>query len=171
MRKRRLVSLGVTVGSYRGRAAVNASGERVVTMQQFGIAGRFGVTIKCCGYSRLLHRIVCTTRVVSPLERCECIQTPLGDPVIVCRPPEIRKKSVHPNVRAFFVCTRSDLLSGEPARVLDIPLVQAFFVDRIAIRSIVSSGITVWGEDLLARVALLPIRRLDVAKAFFGLFN
>ena len=84
---------------------------------------------------------------------------------------EIRKKSVHPNVRAFFVCTRSDLLSGEPARVLDIPLVQAFFVDRIAIRSIVSSGITVWGKDLLARVALLPIRRLDVAKAFFGLFN
>jgi hypothetical protein len=44
-------------------------------------------------------------------------------------------------------------------------------VDRIAIPSIVSSGITVWGEDLLARVALLPIRRLDVAKAFFGLFN
>jgi hypothetical protein len=75
------------------------------------------------------------------------------------------------NVRAFFVCTRSDLLSGEPARVLDIPAAQAFFVDRIAIPSIVSSGITVWGEDLLARVARLPIRRLDVAKAFFGLFN
>ena len=84
---------------------------------------------------------------------------------------EIRKKSVRPNVRAFFVCTRSDLLSGEPARVLDIPAAQAFFVDRIAIPSIVSSGITVWGENLLARVALLPIRRLDVAKAFFGLFN
>ena len=44
-------------------------------------------------------------------------------------------------------------------------------MDRIAIPSIVSSGITVWGEDLLARVALLPIRRLDLAKAFFGLFN
>jgi hypothetical protein len=75
------------------------------------------------------------------------------------------------NVRAFFVCTRSDLLSGDPARVLDIPRVQAVFVDRVAIPSIVSSGITVWGEDLLARVELLPIRRLDVAKAFFGLFN
>ena len=75
------------------------------------------------------------------------------------------------NVRAFFVCTRSDLLSGDPARVLDIPRAQAVFVDRVAIPSIVSSGITVWGEDLLARVELLPIRRLDVAKAFFSLFN
>jgi hypothetical protein len=37
------------------------------------------------------------------------------------------------------------------------------FVDRIPIPSIVSSG-----EDLLARVAMLPIRRLDVAKAFSG---
>jgi hypothetical protein len=46
------------------------------------------------------------------------------------------------NVRAFFICTRSDLLSGHPARVLDIPQVQALFVDRIAIPSIVSSGKT-----------------------------
>jgi predicted nucleotidyltransferase len=75
------------------------------------------------------------------------------------------------NVRAFFVCTRADLLSGEPARILDIPPAQARFVDRIAIPSIVASGVTVWGEELLARVPLPPIRRFDVAKAFFGLFN
>lgn len=75
------------------------------------------------------------------------------------------------NVRAFFVCTRSGLLSGEPARILGIPPAQAMFVDRIAIPSIVSSARTVWGEDLLPRVALPPIRRFDVAKAFFGLFN
>jgi hypothetical protein len=75
------------------------------------------------------------------------------------------------NVRAFFVCTRADLLSGEPGRILDLPPAQARFVDRIAIPSIVGSGVTVWGEDLLSAVPLLPIRRLDVAKAFFGLFN
>jgi hypothetical protein len=75
------------------------------------------------------------------------------------------------NVRAFFICTRADLLSGEPARILGIPRAQARFVDRVAIPSIVASGTTVWGEDLLADVPLPPIRRLDVAKAFFGLFN
>jgi predicted nucleotidyltransferase len=75
------------------------------------------------------------------------------------------------NVRSFFICTRADLLSGDPGRILDLPRVQARFVDRVAIPSIVMSGVTVWGEDLLARVPLPPIRRLDVAKAFFGLFN
>ena len=75
------------------------------------------------------------------------------------------------NVRTFFICTRADLLSGDPARILDISRAQARFVDRAAIPSIVESGRTVWGEPLLDRVPLPPIRRLDVAKAFLGLFN
>jgi predicted nucleotidyltransferase len=75
------------------------------------------------------------------------------------------------NVRAFFICTRADLLSGEPARVLGIPPAQALFVDRVAIPSILASAITIRGEDLLAQVPLPPIRRFDVAKAFFSLFN
>lgn len=75
------------------------------------------------------------------------------------------------NVRSFFVCTRGDLLSGDPARILDISAVQARFVDRVAIPSIVGSGVTIWGEDLLTQVTLLPIRRFDVAKAFFSFFN
>lgn len=75
------------------------------------------------------------------------------------------------NVRSFFVCTRSDLLSGEPARILDITALQAVFVDRVAIPSILASGITIWGEDLLPHVRLPLIRRVDVAKAFFSLFN
>lgn len=75
------------------------------------------------------------------------------------------------NVRSFFVCTRGDLLSGDPARILDISAVQARFVDRVAVPSIVGSGVTIWGEDLLTQVPLLPIRRLDVAKAFFSLFS
>jgi len=75
------------------------------------------------------------------------------------------------NVRSFFVCTRADLLSGQPARILGIPALQAFFVDRVAIPSILASGLTIWGEHLLPQVPFPPIRRFDVAKAFFSLFN
>jgi len=75
------------------------------------------------------------------------------------------------NVRSFFVCTRGDLLSGDPARILDISALQARFVDRVAVPSILASGITIWGEHLLPHVPLPPIRRFDVAKAFFSLFN
>ena len=75
------------------------------------------------------------------------------------------------NVRSFFICTRGDLLSGDPARILDITKLQALFVDRVAIPSILASGITIWGEHLLSHVSLPPIRRFDVAKAFFSLFN
>lgn len=75
------------------------------------------------------------------------------------------------NVRTFFVCTKADLLSGEPGRILDLPIIQAVFVDRIAVPSILGSGVTLWGENLLTQVPLPPIRRMDVGKSFFGLFN
>jgi predicted nucleotidyltransferase len=84
---------------------------------------------------------------------------------------EMFAERITANARAFFVCTRSDLVSGSPARILDIPPAQALFVDRVAIPSILGSAAVVWGEDLLAEVRLPPIRRLDVGKAFFGLFN
>jgi hypothetical protein len=73
------------------------------------------------------------------------------------------------NVHSILICNRSDLLSGDPARILGIPRVQA--VDRVAIPSIVASAVTVWGEDLLDTVPLPAVRRLDVVKAFFSLFN
>ena len=75
------------------------------------------------------------------------------------------------NDRSCFVCTRADLLSGSIARILDLAPAQAFFVDRIVMPSILSSAATVWGEELLAQIPMAPIRRLDVFKAFFGLFN
>lgn len=75
------------------------------------------------------------------------------------------------NTRSFFLCTRADFLSGEPRRILGIPAAQARFVDRTAMPSIVRSATTVWGEDLLAEVPFAPIRRFDVWKAFFGLWN
>lgn len=75
------------------------------------------------------------------------------------------------NVRSFFVCTRADLLSGDPARIFDISPAQARFADRVAIPSVLASGVTLWGDELLSRVPLPPIRCFDVAKSFFGLFN
>ncbi|MDQ6769715.1 MAG: nucleotidyltransferase domain-containing protein [Gemmatimonadota bacterium] len=75
------------------------------------------------------------------------------------------------NVRSFFVCTRSDLLSGHVARMLDLRPTQALFVDRAVIPSIVASAVTVWGEELLAQIPMAPIRRFDVFKSFQGLFG
>jgi predicted nucleotidyltransferase len=67
-----------------------------------------------------------------------------------------------------FVCTRSDLISGDVARVLDLRRWEAAFVDRIVFASIVASAMTVWGEDLVPQVPVPPVRRLDVFKALFG---
>lgn len=67
-----------------------------------------------------------------------------------------------------FVCTRGDLISGDVARVLDLRPWEAPFVDRIVFASIVASAVTVWGEDLLPRVPVPSVRRLDVFKALFG---
>ncbi len=55
--------------------------------------------------------------------------------------------------------------------MLGLKPAQAFFVDRVVIPSIVFSAVTVGGEELLAQIHLPPIRRLDVFKAFFSLFN
>jgi hypothetical protein len=75
------------------------------------------------------------------------------------------------NDHSLFVCMRHDLLSGDPGRMLDLKPAQAFFVDRVVIPSIVFSAVTVAGEEVLAQIHMPPIRRLDVFKAFFALFN
>ena len=67
-----------------------------------------------------------------------------------------------------FVCTRGDLISGDVARVLDLGRLEALFVDRIVFASIIASAVTVWGEDLLPRVQVPSIRRLDVFKALYA---
>jgi hypothetical protein len=90
------------------------------------------------------------------------------------RPPGALEKfvdKVTANGCSFFVCTESDLLSGDVARLLGLPPAQAFFVDRAVLPSIILSGMTVWGRDLLTQVPLAPIRRLDVFKAFFGFWS
>jgi len=70
-----------------------------------------------------------------------------------------------------FVCTRSDLISGDVARVHGLRRLETPFVDRIVFASIVASAVTVWGEDLLPQVVVPPVRRLDVFKAFVTFSN
>ena len=64
---------------------------------------------------------------------------------------------------------QSDLLSGNIGRILGLPPIQSLFVDRVVLANFVSSGITVWGEELLPLIPVEPIRRWDVVLAFFGL--
>jgi Nucleotidyltransferase domain len=70
-----------------------------------------------------------------------------------------------------FVCTRSDLVSGDVARVFDLNPVQAFLVDRIVFSTVTASLVTVWGEDLRPLVRPPRVRRLDVFKACFVFIN
>jgi hypothetical protein len=69
------------------------------------------------------------------------------------------------HLMSCFVCTRSDLLSGDAARVLDLRRWEAPFIDRIVFAGIIGSAVTVWGEDLLPSVPVPPVRRRDVFKA------
>jgi hypothetical protein len=70
-----------------------------------------------------------------------------------------------------FVCTQSDLVSGDVARVFDLNAVQAFLVDRIVFATVTASLVTVWGEDLRPLVGPPRVRRLDVFKACFIFTN
>jgi predicted nucleotidyltransferase len=72
------------------------------------------------------------------------------------------------DAHSCFLCTRADLLSGDVARVFGLRAVEELFVDRIVLASVVVSAKTVWGEELLPRVPLPPLRRFDVFKALFG---
>ena len=84
-------ALGPATGRYAGAAVFGASAAGAVSpMQQFeatAFPGRFGFKMRCCGFSTWLRRFVCTERVVSPFEQCECTRDYVGHPVILCRPP------------------------------------------------------------------------------------
>jgi len=90
-------SLGSSIGRYRATAGFGASrGADVLPMQTSPLgltAGPgFGIDLfppfRCCRYAPMLHRVVCVSRHVSPLEQCEC-QSGLFGPVIICRPPVV----------------------------------------------------------------------------------
>jgi hypothetical protein len=83
-------SLEPTIGKYQSKAIFNRSTTAALSMQQFSAPfsghGGFGQIMRCCGYDPLVHRYVCVTRDVSPIENCRCIHSVVG-PVIVCRGP------------------------------------------------------------------------------------
>lgn len=72
------------------------------------------------------------------------------------------------NALSGFVCSRSDLLSGDVARVFGLRPAEALLVDRIVFANVVASAATVWGEELLPLVPVPPVRRADVFKALFA---
>jgi predicted nucleotidyltransferase len=67
------------------------------------------------------------------------------------------------------VCTRSELLSGDAAQVLGLHRWEAPFLDRIVFASIAASAVTISGEDIVPKIHILPIRRVDVFRALFAL--
>ena len=75
------------------------------------------------------------------------------------------------NSLSSFICSESDLLSGDSARILKLNPIEALLVDRIALPTILDSAVTFWGKDLLARANPPPIRRLDVLKASMSFFG
>jgi len=70
-----------------------------------------------------------------------------------------------------FVCTRADLLSGEVGRVLGLSPIEAALTNRSVLASILLSARTVWGEPLIEKAALLPLRRLDVWLSWLSFVN
>ena len=73
------------------------------------------------------------------------------------------------HAHACFFCTRGDLISGDVAQVFGLRAAEEIFVERMFFASVMVSARTVWGEDLLSRVPLPSLRRIDVFKAFFRL--
>jgi len=99
-------SLGPTIGRYRGKAVFGGSnpidvlpmqdmlGSSMLSQYRFFPPPWFVVTTRCCQYSKYLGRIVCVSRVHSPIQQCQCIRSssnpPPGVPdfpVIICHDP------------------------------------------------------------------------------------
>ncbi len=73
------------------------------------------------------------------------------------------------HAQSVFFCTRSDLISGDVARVFGLRAAEEVFLERTFLASVIVSAKTVWGENLLSLVPLPSLRRLDVFKALFRL--
>jgi predicted nucleotidyltransferase len=71
------------------------------------------------------------------------------------------------HAHSCFFCTRDDLISGDVARVFSLRPFEKLVLERTFLASVIVSARTVWGEDLLSLVPLLPLRRFDVFKALF----
>jgi hypothetical protein len=90
-------SLGTAKGVYRGNAGFVASGLLKISLaQEFMVSSTFSQNlalrgnpfppIRCCAYVPH-YGLVCITRQVRPLQRCECTRDFLGFPLILCHDP------------------------------------------------------------------------------------
>jgi len=83
-------SLGPTIGLFRGKAGFGGSSMGELFMQQFRssfFGGRFGTPLTCCSADSHF----CTTRTVSPFERCKCGHGFDGEPIFICSPPVLSR--------------------------------------------------------------------------------
>jgi len=82
-------------------------------------------------------------------------------------PLEVFAEHAGGHAHSCFFCTRGDLLSGDAGRIFGVRAAEEVFLERTFLASVMVSARTVWGEDLLGRVPLPSLRRLDVFKALF----
>lgn len=81
-------SLGANVGVYRGIAGSGGNAGAIgVSPAQLGLHA-FLQTTRCCQWSPVFRRFVCTSRRHAPWVHCRCIRT-LTSPVIICEDPVI----------------------------------------------------------------------------------
>jgi predicted nucleotidyltransferase len=104
--------------------------------------------------------------VVAELEVTHGLRLPASRPKNLL---EVFAEHAGGDADSCFFCTRSELISGDIARVFGLRPAEEMFVDRIVFASVIVSAKTVWGEELLHLVPLPSLRRLDVFKALFGL--
>lgn len=153
-----------------------SGGRSLVSVVLFGSAARGGFSP---GVSDVDALIVVRDGATRDERRLLAEQVSLLEIAHGLRPPPGRAKTALERFAertgghglASFVCTRSDLMSGEAMKVFGLRRVEALLVDRIVLASVIASARTVWGEDLLPHVRVPPVRRLDVLKAFLAFAN
>ena len=74
---------------------------------------------------------------------------------------------------SHFICYKNELLLGDSARVLNLHPLLSFFTPatRIPFANMVISGKTIWGEELLQQVRVLPITRWQLIQGCLANLN
>src|SRR5215210_6882357 len=117
------------------RACVE-SGRAPVSVVLFGSAATGGFSATVSDVDLILVVADSTSvedkrRLRDTVERIEALHGFRENSVSRQGPLEAFVEKVTANVRSFFVCTRSDLLSGRVEQILDLRPSQALFVDRV----------------------------------------
>ncbi len=155
------IELPSSVQSYLDAIAQACNGDRrgLVSIVLFGSAAKGGFTLQVSD----VDLIVVLSDGVSGQERAQVrevvdrleIDHGFKEPAGPRNPLQAFAEHIGGADHSCFVCTRSDLLSGDVARVFDLKAAEALFVDRIVFANVIASSATVWGEDLLPLCALL----------------